>query len=80
MRERRPAREQFVEEHAERVDVAARINVQATHLGLLGAHVGRRADELLERSVNGFVGQPLIGCCFGDPKIDYLGHRCPVMD
>jgi hypothetical protein len=41
------AGEQFVEQHAQAVDVAAGVDVQAAHLGLLRAHVGRRADELV---------------------------------
>jgi len=47
--------EQFVEQHAERVDVAARIDIEAAQLRLLGAHVGRRADELFERGEQRFV-------------------------
>ncbi len=38
------AREQFAKQHAEAVDVAARVNVHAAHLRLLGTHVGRRAS------------------------------------
>ena len=37
--ERRVAGEQFVEQHAQRIDVAARVDVQLVELGLLGAHV-----------------------------------------
>src|SRR5262249_42679463 len=44
--QRRGAGEQLVEEHAQRIDVAARVAVQAAHLRLLGAHVRRRADHL----------------------------------
>ena len=39
---------QFVEQHAQRVDVAARVDVQLVELGLLGAHVLERADHLAE--------------------------------
>ena len=42
---RRFAREQFVEQHAEAVDVRARVNVQPAHLCLLGTHVSWRADK-----------------------------------
>ena len=44
--ERRRAGEQLVEQHAQRIDVAAGIDAELVHLGLLGAHVERRADEL----------------------------------
>ena len=43
--QRRRAGQQLVEQHAQRVDVAARVDVQAAHLGLLGAHVLERADD-----------------------------------
>ena len=46
--ERPLAREQLVEQHAERVDVRAGVDVEVRHLRLLGAHVLRRADELAE--------------------------------
>ena len=44
--ERRAAGEQLVEQHAQRIDVAARVDVQAAAFRLLGAHVERRADHL----------------------------------
>ena len=47
--ERRLAGEQFVEQHAQAVNVGPRVNVQAAQLGLFRAHVGGRANELLER-------------------------------
>ena len=42
------ARQQLVQEHAQRVDVAARIDPESAHLRLLGAHVLRRADHRAE--------------------------------
>jgi hypothetical protein len=65
--------EQFVEEHAERVNVAASVDIEAGELGLLGAHIGRCANEHLEGCENGFVGQTLIRGGFGNPKIDHPG-------
>src|SRR6185503_8823905 len=53
--ERRFSRQHFVEKNAERVDVAAGVNVQTGQDRLLGTHVGRRADELLEGGEDGFV-------------------------
>ena len=78
--ERSSARKQFVKQHAERVDVAARIDVEAGHECLLGTHVSRGADELLVRSENGFVRQPLVRRGLRDPKIDDLRHRYAVID
>src|SRR5207244_574638 len=77
--EGRLAGEQFVKEHAEAVDVAASVNVQAAEAGLFGAHVGGGANELLEGGKKGFVGEPLVRGGFGDAKIDDLGHRCAVL-
>ena len=42
------ARQQFVKQDAQRIDVTARVYPQLAHLGLLGAHVSRRPNELLE--------------------------------
>ena len=56
---RRRAGEQLVEQHAERIDVAAGIDVEAVHLGLLGAHVERRADHLAEAGVERLLGELL---------------------
>ena len=50
--ERRGAGQQLVEQHAQRIDVAAGIDVQPAHLRLLGAHVQRRADELRQGRVD----------------------------
>ena len=45
--ERLGPRQQLVEQHAERVDVGARVDVEPGLLGLLGRHVVGRADHLL---------------------------------
>ena len=71
------ARQQFVEQHAERVDVAARVDVQAAHLRLLRTHVGRRADELLELREERLVGQPLLLVALAMPKSITFGTGTP---
>ena len=76
--ERRQAGEQLVEQHAQAVDVAARINVQAAHFGLLGAHICRRADKLAQLGIDRQVRQPPF-CRFGDAEINHLRHRNAVM-
>ena len=76
--ERRRAGQQFVEQHAERIDVGARVDVQAAHLGLLGAHVQRRADHLREVGVDRALGQLLVDR-FGHAEVDDLGHRLAVV-
>ena len=75
---RRVAREQFVEQHAQRIDVAARIDIHAALTGLLGAHVERRAHHLTQAGVERLLGQ-LLAHGFGDAKVDDLGHRPDVM-
>ena len=45
---RRAAGEQLVEQDAQRVDVAAGVDVQAAAFGLLGTHVERRADHVTD--------------------------------
>src|SRR5713226_8939189 len=67
------AGQKFVEQHAQAVDVTARVDVQAAHFGLLRTHVGGRADELLEGGEDGLVGQALAGGGLGDAEINDLG-------
>jgi hypothetical protein len=38
--------QELVKQDAERVDIAASVDIQAAHFGLFGAHVGRRANHL----------------------------------
>ena len=74
----RHPREQFVKQHAQRVNIAARVDVQPAHFRLLRAHVRRRADELLECREQRLVGQsPLRG--LGDSEINHLRHRHAVV-
>ena len=71
--------EQFVEQHAQGVDVAPRVDIQAAHLGLLRAHVQGRADQLAEAGEERLLGQlPADG--LGDPEVDDLGHRHAVVE
>ena len=46
-------------------------------LGLLGAHVVDRADDLTELGKHRLLGQPLVDR-LGDAEVDHLGHR-PVV-
>ena len=76
--EGRHARQQLVEQHAQRVDVRPRVDVQAAHLGLLGAHVLRRADHLGVAGEERLLGEPLVGG-LGDAEVDDLGHGLAVV-
>ena len=75
---RRPAGEQFVKQHAQAVNVAARVNVQPAHLRLLRTHVGRRADELFVGGEKRLVGQFAFDG-LGDAEINHLRHRHAVV-
>ena len=57
--ERRRAGQQLVQQHAQRVDVAAGVDVEAAHARLLGRHVHRRADHLGEAGEQRLLGQLL---------------------
>jgi hypothetical protein len=78
--EGRAAGEQFVEQHAEAVDVAAGVDVQPAHLRLFRAHVGRGADELVElREDRGLSVSPAFGG-LGDAEVDDLGDGHAVVE
>ena len=76
--ERWSPREQFVEQHAEAVDVATRVDVEAAHLHLFRTGIDRRADKGVELREERFVGQPALQS-LGDAEIDDLGHRHAVV-
>ena len=76
--EGRFAGQDFIKQYTQAVDVAARINIQPTHLCLLGAHIRWRAHELVESGEDGFVGQSLFDG-FGYAEINHLGHGHAVM-
>ena len=71
-------REQLVQQHAEGVDVAPPVHLEAAHLGLLGAHVGRRADELAVLREERPLGQPMARR-LGDAEVDHLRDGHAVM-
>jgi len=73
---RRRARQQFVQQNAQAVDVAACIHVHRAHLRLLRTHVSRRADELLELRVNRLVRQ-ISRVALAIPKSITLGTGTP---
>ena len=72
--ERRFSCQQLVKQHAQRINVAARVDVQTAHLRLLRTHVGGRADKLVESREDGLVREPLVGRGLGDAEVDHLGH------
>ena len=71
------ADEQFVEQHAQRIDVAAGIDIGVAERRLLGAHVLGRPDQLAVLGKVRLLGQPLLGC-LGDAKVDDLGDRFAI--
>ena len=79
MAQRRVARQQFVQEHAQRVDVAAGIDAQGAHLRLLRAHVFQRADHGAVLREQRPLGQLLLGR-LGHAEVDHLGDRLAVVE
>ena len=72
--EGRLAHQQLVEQHSQRVDVAARVDVHRAERRLLRAHVDGRADELLEAGEQRLVGELTLGR-LGDTEVNDLHHR-----
>ena len=76
---RRGAGQQFVEQHTQRVDVAASIDIQRAELGLFRAHVERRADHLDKDVWCSVFSVSSLADGFGHTKVDDLrrqaGHR-----
>ena len=62
----------------EGVDVGPGVHVHAAHLGLLRAHVERRADHLGEPGVDRLLGQRLADR-LGHAEVDHLRHRLAVV-
>ena len=75
---RTPDCQQFVQQHAQRVDIAACVDVQPAHLGLFGAHVQRSADHLGKAGKHRPLGELLTGR-LGHSEVDDLWHRSAIV-
>jgi hypothetical protein len=71
------AREELVEQHAERIHVRTRVDVERRELRLLGAHVLRCAEEIAEPRVR-FGFDTREGGGLRDAEVDDLRHRLAV--
>ncbi len=71
---RRFAGQQLVKQDTQGIDVTARVDVQAAHLGLFRAHVGRCADKCGKFGKKSLVGKTVLGG-FDNAEINYLGDR-----
>jgi len=69
--------QQFVQDHAQRIDISSRVNALGGRFGLLGTHVLRRPDKLALLGIQGPLRQGL-GQGLGNAKVDDLGDR-PVL-
>jgi hypothetical protein len=76
--ERCRAGEQLVEQHAQRVHVRPRVDVERAQLRLLGAHVLERADDRAHRGVHRPLGEPLVQR-LGHAEVDDLRHGLRVL-
>ncbi len=72
---RRPG-QQFVQDHAQGVDISAGVDVQRRWVGLFRRHVGRRADDRPGIG-EALVGQPLFRR-LGHSEIDHFWRRSAV--
>lgn len=70
--------EELIEQHAQRIDVRARVDIELIELGLLGAHVFDRTHNLAKLSEHRFFGQVLANG-FGNAEIDDLGNGAVVV-
>src|SRR5262249_24933910 len=65
--------QKLVEQHSERKNVAARVDIQAAHFRLFGAHVSWRTDHLPVSGKQRFLRKLLTGR-LGDTEVDDLWH------
>ena len=75
--ERQRARQQLVEHHTQRIHICPGVDVEAAHLGLLGTHVFRRADERTYLRVERPIGQRLCRC-LRHAEVDHFRHWAVV--
>ena len=76
--QRRRAGQQLVQQHAERIHVAAGVDVEVVQRGLLRGHVLRRADDRAQAGVDRVVGKRLPRR-LGHAEVDHLRHRLVVV-
>ena len=76
------AGQKFIQQDAQRIDVAAGVDVELVEAGLLGTHVFERADDLAVLGEHRAFGEPLRGGLghaevddFGDGLAVVLGHQ-----
>lgn len=77
-RQRRAAGHQFIEQHAQAVDVRARIDIDRIELCLLRAHVLQRADDAAEAREQRTLGKRLAHR-LSHAEIDDFWHRLAVI-
>jgi len=70
--------QELVEQDAQRVDVASRVDVEIVEARLLGAHVGGRAHDVPHRGQSGALARTLVRR-LRDPEVDDLGDRDAVL-
>ena len=74
----RRAGNQFVEQHPQRIHIAAGIDIHGTQRHLLGTHVGRRAEQLGIAGEQRLVGQRLLER-LGDAEVDHLDDGAAIL-
>ena len=65
--------QQLVQQHPQRIDIAAGVDVQLVQLRLLGTHVFQRADHLAHLREHRLFGQPAAWIALATPKSMIFG-------
>ena len=76
---RRLARQQFIQQYAQRVDIAAGVHIAGPEIGLFRTHVIQRAHHRAQVGQHG--GRVLArrgSHCLGDSKVDHLRDRLAI--
>src|SRR4030042_3277063 len=77
--ERQHARQQFIEYDAQRVHIAARVDILIAQVRLFRTHILRGADHLALLGIQGSLGQRLADGS-RDAKVDDLGDYLLILD
>ena len=77
--QRRCASQQFVEKHAQAVDVAAGVDVELVQLSLLRGHVFEGPNHGAEAGEEGALSQ-LLAHGFGYAEVNHLRHRPAIIE
>lgn len=76
--DRRPARQHFVKQDTQAVDITPAVDVESLEACLLWTHVGGSAQEFVEMRDERLVGER-VGHRLGNAEVDHLRNIAPVL-